>query len=367
MVSLQSRREGVGFFQHRKIPQRRSCVLLEIGRSSFCYKGHPAADTELINQLIAIAGKHKRYGSPRAYALLRRAGTIVNHKRVERVWKEQGFSLPRRKKRKRCKKKQNIPMRAEYPNHVWTYDFVHDVTDDGRKLKFLTVLDEFTRKSLKIEADRRIPATSVVAVLQQLFLLHGAPQYVRSDNGPEFIAGVTQAWLKAHNVQTRYIDPGSPWQNAYGESFNDKLRSEWLNMEIFYNVAEAKILTEQWRLRYNNERPHSSLGYLTPREFAENWTSMNVGALPPHPRSLSLFGLPEKGQGCEGSGLIVTQEGADRTGSCPLSVQSPASALGSLSSVALSSGRADIVYHKTDDQNNNNSENQQTKDGILTL
>ncbi len=356
MVSLQSRRKGVEFLRVKEVSQRRGCALLKIGRSSFYYQGHLPDDTQLIEQLAAIAGKYKRYGSPRAYALLRRDGIIINHKRVERVWKEQGLSLPKRRKRKRCKKKQNIAMRAEYPNHVWTYDFMHDVTHDGRKLKLLTVLDEFTRKSLAVGVERTMPAAQVIATLGQLFAVHGAPQYLRSDNGPEFVAKKTRTWLKANDVQTRYIDPGSPWQNAYGESFNDKLRSECLNMEIFYSVKEAKILTNQWRLHYNNERPHSSLGYLTPSEFKENYSAMNAGAPPPHPRSLSHFRLPAN-----------KRQGADPNRSCPLAVQSPATALESLSSVALSSGRTDKTYQKPEQKINNNTKNEQTKHRILTL
>jgi putative transposase len=351
----------------KEVSQRRGCALLKIGRSSFYYQPHPPDDTKLIEQLTAIAGKYKRYGSPRAHALLRRDGIIINHKRVERIWKEQGLSLPKRKKRKRCKKKQNVATHAEYPNHVWTYDFVHDTTHDGRKLKLLTVLDEFTRKSLAVEVERKMPAAAVIATLGQLFAVHGAPQYLRSDNGPEFVAKATQRWLKANDVQTRYIDPGSPWQNAYGESFNDKLRNECLNLEIFYSVKEAKILTNQWRLHYNNQRPHSSLGYLTPSEFEENYNAMNAGAQPPHPRSLSHFGLPASKIPGDQTGIDITKQGADLNQSSPLAVQPSATALGSLSSVALSSGRTDKTYQKPEQKINNNTKNGQTKHRILTL
>lgn len=367
MVSPQSRREGVEILQLREISQRRGCALLSIGRSSFYYKGHRADDTELIQQLAAIAGKYKRYGSPRAHALLRREGIIVNHKRVERIWKEQGLSLPKRKKRKRCKKKQNIATLAEYPNHVWTYDFVHDTTHDGRKLKLLTVLDEFTRKSLAVVVEPTMPAKAVIATLGQLFAVHGAPKYLRSDNGPEFVAKVTGRWLKANDVQTRYIDPGSPWQNAYGESFNDKLRSECLNLEIFYSVKEAKILTNQWRLHYNNQRPHSSLEYLTPSEIEENYNAMNAGALPTHPRSLSHFGLPASKVDGGQAGIDIAKQGANLNQSSPLAVQPSVTALGSLSSVALSSGRTDKTYQKPEQKINSNTKKGQTKNRILTL
>ena len=366
-MSPQSRRKGVEFLRVKEVSQRRGCALLKIGRSSFYYKSHRADDTELIEQLAAIAGKYKRYGSPRAHALLRREGIIVNHKRVERVWKEQGLSLPKRKKRKRCKKKQNIAMCAEYPNHVWTYDFMHDTTHDGRKLKLLTVLDEFTRKSLAVQVERKMPAAEVIATLGQLFAVHGVPRYLRSDNGPEFVAKATGRWLKANDVQTRYIDPGSPWQNAYCESFNDKLRSECLNLEIFYSVKETKILTNQWRLHYNNQRPHSSLGYLTPSEFEENYNAMNAGALPPHPRSLSHFGLPASKVHGGQTGIDITKQGAGLNQSSPFAVQPSATVLGSLSSVALSSGRTDKTYQKPEQKINHNTKNKQTKHRILTL
>ena len=206
---------------------------------------------------------------------------------------------------------------------------MEDATYEGRKLRILNVVDEFTRYNMAIEVERRMPAPAVIAILKRLFKTHGAPVYLRSDNGPEFIAQAVQKWLPQQGVQTYYIDPGSPWQNAYGESFNGKLRDECLNLEVFYNLKEAKIISQQWRQAYNHERPHSSLGYLTPGEYYQNWQNYNWMTGGPE-KSLSLYGLPD-GPAKERQSVMP----------CP-SVQSPAPALGSLSSGALSSGRVRI-------------------------
>jgi transposase InsO family protein len=164
-----------------------------------------------------------------------------------------------------------VPQEATHPNHVWTYDFVFDTTSDGRTLKFLTLVDEFTRECLAIKVERRLAAKAVIEILEQVFAERGMPEYLRSDNGPEFIAKAIQGWLKQRQVKTHYIEPGSPWQNAYGESFNGKFRDECLNMEVFYSLAETTTIVEMWRRSYNQERPHSSLGYQTPAEFAAGW------------------------------------------------------------------------------------------------
>lgn len=199
--------------------------------------------------------------------MLRRAGEVVNHKRVRRVWCACGLQVPRRKRRRRGNP-GSVPLKAERPNHVWTYDFMQDATQDGRKLRFLNVEDEFTRQGLAIAVGRHMPAKEVISVLERLFLERGAPEYLRSDNGPEFIAKEVQQWLDKQGVKTHYIDPGSPWQNAFCESFNGKFRDECLNMEVFRTVIEARVIAEQWRCHYNSQRPHSSLGYLTPNEYA---------------------------------------------------------------------------------------------------
>ncbi len=218
----------------------------------------------------------------------------------------------------------SVPCRAEGPKHVWTYDFIHDWCLSGQKLKMLTVLDECTRECLAIETGRSIRSEQVIEVLEGLCATHGPPVFVRSDNGPEFIARTLRQWLAETGTRTLYIDPGSPWQNAYGESFHSRFRDECLNVELFATVAEAKVVIEQWRRHYNQERPHSSLGYLTPAEFKAAWKAANGNG--------QRLGLPH-------SGPPDGQEKRQSSVPCP-SVRSPASALGSVPTVALSSERA---------------------------
>jgi transposase InsO family protein len=205
------------------------------------------------------------------WALLKREGWRVNRKRVQRLWREEGLRILRRqRKRRRLGSSENgcIRLRATHKNHVWSYDFVMDQTEDGRRLKLLVVVDEFTREVHAILVARSITARDVIDLLAYLFSVHGEPEFIRSDNGPEFIANEVKAWLAQSGVQTLYIEPGSPWENAYVESFNSRLRDELLDRDIFTSLTEAKVLVEQYRLEHNHERPHSSLGYRTPAEFA---------------------------------------------------------------------------------------------------
>ncbi len=226
-------------------------------------------DSLLADQLKLIASKHLRFGYRRAHALLRREGQQINHKRVARMWRVTGLTLPQRRPRKR-RNAERVSLAvntATRPNEVWTYDFVHDWCASGQRLKLLTVVDEFTRESLCIETRTSIKSQAVIAVLNRLIKERGAPTYLRSDNGPELVANRVKQWLACAGIQTLYIKPGSPWQNAFGESFNGRLRDECLNVEWFNNLAEAKIVIEGWRRHYNEERPHSSLEYQTPTEF----------------------------------------------------------------------------------------------------
>jgi putative transposase len=271
LVTAQQRREGVKYFMEQGLTIARCCALVELGRSSFYYQAEEDGDEELLSKLRQIAREHKRYGYRRAWALLRREGQRVNIKRIHRLWKKAGLGLPRKRLRKRLRKGTGTPLQALYPNHVWTYDFMEDATMDGRKLRILTVVDEFTRESLAIVVERSMTSEQVIEVLRRLFAQRGAPEYLRSDNGPEFIAQAVQEWLASRGTKPYYIDPGCPWQNPYGESFNDKLRTECLNMELFGSLAEAKIEIERWRRAYNRERPHSSLGYQTPQEYRAAW------------------------------------------------------------------------------------------------
>lgn len=231
----------------------------------------PNDEKALVRRMRELSAQHPRYGYRRVWALLRQEKFRVNRKRVHRLWRREGLRVPKRqRKRRRLGHGNNSCTRrkAEQPDHVWSYDFVMDQTSDGRRLKLLPVVDEFTRECLAIEVERHLTARDVVATLKYLFELRGAPRFVRSDNGPEFIAGAVKAWLEDSGCGTLYIEPGSPWENAYVESFNGKLEDELLNREQFATLKESKVLVEDYRLDYNHRRPHSSLNYLTPAAFA---------------------------------------------------------------------------------------------------
>ena len=233
-------------------------------------------EVELVRKIHELAIHHGRYGYRRITILLRREGRKINRKRVHRIWKSEGLGLPRRRpKRYRVGPRGEIVNKAEYPNHVWSYDFLEDRTERGSKLRILVIIDEYTRECLSIKVAPSIPALVVLGILEWLFMVRGAPKFIRSDNGPEFIAKVICRWLKDNGCQTIFINPGSPWENGYIESFIDKLRDECLNREIFRNGKEAQAIVEGWRQEYNNYRPHSSLGYLTPAEFARRYYDNN--------------------------------------------------------------------------------------------
>lgn len=221
----------------------------------------------LRNDIIRLASKYGRYGYRRVTALLQIEGWQVNHKRVERIWREEGLKVPKKQiKRGRLYFNDGscIRLKALHKNHVWSYDFVQERLHNGKKIRLLTVIDEYTRKCLKIKVGYNLKTAEVLESLAELFLKEGLPEFIRSDNGSEFTAKKIQDWLKKLNVKTAYITPGSPWENGYNERFNGILRDELLNGEIFYTVKEAKVLIEQWRMHYNQVRPHSSLGYKPP-------------------------------------------------------------------------------------------------------
>jgi putative transposase len=250
--------------------ERHACSVLNAPRMTVRYQRRiRPGESKLRKRLRELAQKHKRYGLRRIWAMLRREGWRVNKKRVHRLWKEEGLQRKRKTKRKRgCGPSPGYPVRATYPNHVWSYDFIEDRTERGGKLRMLCVVDEYTRECLHIRVDRSIGAHKVVASLNWLFVLHGRPEYIRSDNGPELIAKALQTWLAEQGAQTVYITPGSPWENPFIESFNDKFRDECLNMYVFEDGRHAQMVVESWRKEYNEERPHSSLNYMTPAEFA---------------------------------------------------------------------------------------------------
>jgi putative transposase len=222
--------------------------------------------------MVALSRENPRYGYRRVWALLRREGFEVNKKRVHRLWREEGLKVPdKQHKRRRLLgdgENGSKRKRAEHTDHVWSYDFVIDRTEDGRRLKMMPVVDEYSRECLTIEVERSITAEDVVRTLAALFERRGEPSFIRSDNGPEFIARAVKRWLEASGVRTLYIEPGSPWENAYSETFISRLGDELLKREVFTSLLEAKVLVEEYRNHYNRERPHSALGYRTPAEFA---------------------------------------------------------------------------------------------------
>lgn len=252
---------------------------------------HADDEAALTADIVALAIQYGRYGYRRITAMLRRAGWVVNHKRVERIWRREGLKVPQ-KQPKRARLWLNdgscLRLRPQHPNHVWSYDFVEDRTHDKRKIRMLNVIDEFTRECLAIRVSRRLKATDVIDVLSDLFILRGVPGYVRSDNGPEFIAKAVRDWIAAVGARTAYIEPGSPWENGYCESFNSKLRDELLNGEIFYTLKEAQVLIESWRRHYNTLRPHSSLGYKPPAPEALVWPATQLGPATPATPALAL-------------------------------------------------------------------------------
>lgn len=225
-------------------------------------------EEQLIADIVELVRRYGRYGYRKIAALLRStAGWVVNDKRVERIWRREGLKVPARQpKRGRLWLADGscIRLRAERPNHVWSYDFVEDRTHEGRKYRMLNIIDEFTHECLAIRIDRRLKAIDVIDVLSDLFILRGVPEHIRSDNGPEFVAKAVQEWIGAVGAKTAYIAPGSPWENGFIESFNARLRDELLDGEIFYTLAEAKIIVESWRRHFNTVRPHGSLGYKPP-------------------------------------------------------------------------------------------------------
>ena len=248
--------------------ERRACKVLGQSRATQRRVTIELDDEEFIkNRIITLAKKYGRYGYRRITALLKNEGIMVNHKRVERIWRQEGLKIPG-KKPKRGRLWLNdgscIRLRPEYRNHVWTYDFVLDRTNDGRTIRMLTIIDEYTREGLAIIVKRRLNSMDVLLTLADLFIRKGVPDYIRSDNGSEFTARMIRNWLKRIGVKTLYIEPGSPWENGYIESFNGKLRDELLDREVFYTLKEAQILIERWRIEYNTIRPHSSLGYRPP-------------------------------------------------------------------------------------------------------
>ncbi len=251
-----------------QVSERTACRVLGQHRSTQRKQRRTADDEAALTQaVVELAQRYGRYGYRRVTALLRAEGWHTNHKRVERIWRAEGLKVPpRQPKRGRLWLNDGscVRLRPERANHVWAYDFVEDRTRDGRKFRMLNVVDEFTRECLAIRVARRLKSADVIDVLADLFIMRGIPGHIRSDNGPEFVATAVKDWIKGVGAKAAFIEPGSPWENGYVESFNGKLRDELLACEVFNSLAEARVLIEQWRKHYNTVRPHSALGYRPP-------------------------------------------------------------------------------------------------------
>lgn len=260
--------------------QRQACELMELPRSILKYRSARAErDAPALDAMRRIAATYPRYGYRRVRIFLRREGHAMGPQRAYRLWRHAGLQLPRRRPRRRVATARPRPLPAIGPNQVWAYDFVHDACANGQKVKCLTVIDEFTRECLAIDVAGSIRSMRVIEVLARLISKRGAPMFLRSDNGPEFVSRAILAWLAEAKIETALIDPGKPWQNGDNESFNGKFRDECLSMEWFHSRDEARVLIEIWRRHYNDVRPHSSLDYRTPLEFRRHHESTQPGAI----------------------------------------------------------------------------------------
>lgn len=277
MVSLAVRRHAAVYLAKTyDISERRACQVMGMHRST--YRRTPKPDkTMSMTAIHRLSEGYPRFGYRKIYTLLRNSGTRISRETVRRIRKREGLQVSVKQRKKRLTGHGSPKLnRAQYPNHIWSYDFVHDRTTDGRTLKCLTVVDEFTREGLTIETARSLTATDVIRALANLFSLYGRPTYIKSDNGPEFVAKAVQRWLKARNVATHYIDPGSPWQNGHNESFNAVFRDGCLNRWAFYSVADARRVIEAWLNEYNDIRPHGSIDMMTPRAFAARHRPLRI-------------------------------------------------------------------------------------------
>tara|TARA_B100002049_G_scaffold233150_1_gene213337 strand:- start:29 stop:868 length:840 start_codon:yes stop_codon:yes gene_type:complete len=252
---------------------RRACHYLGLHRSTYRYRPRQPLpqQIQLYQRIVALSWHYPRYGYRRIRALLAQEGWLVSRKQVQRIRRKEGLKVrPKPQRLHRQGVSTGLPTQATHRNHVWTWDFIFDRTDKGSTLKMLTMLDEYTRQCLAIRVERQIRSDQVLATLWQAMMQYGIPQHIRSDNGTEFIAGKIQRWLRENQIKTLYIEPGSPWQNGYIESFHSRFRDECLNREWLLNLREARVVIEDWRLHYNTERPHSRLGYLSPEDYIKH-------------------------------------------------------------------------------------------------
>jgi transposase InsO family protein len=266
------------------VSQRQACRALDQPRSTQRYCPRIADDeAALVAAMHGLVRRHPRYGYRRIWALLRADGWSVNRKRVHRLWRREGFKVPQKQhKKRRLGHSDNGCVRrsSQGKNDVWAWDFIHDRDAQGRPLKWLSLVDEHTRECLLLEVNRSITAVDAVQLVSEVMLIRGVPGHIRSDNGPEFIARAIREFLAVAEAKTLYIEPGSPWENGYAESFHSRLRDELLNAEVFDGLRDAKSLAGHWKNEYNHRRPHSSLGYRTPAAYAASLADPSVGASP---------------------------------------------------------------------------------------
>lgn len=276
MVSASVRREQIAFVCQRGRSVRRACALLSVARSTVGYQSRLVArDAPAVAVMHELAAQYPRYGYRRIVVFLERRGHAMSPDRAHRLWQLHKLQVPRKRPRRRVAASRPRPLPARTVGQVWAYDFVFDACANGQQLKCLTVVDEFSRECLAIDVAGSIRSGRVIEVLAKLVSVHGSPQHLRSDNGPEFVSRAVLKWLLQANIDTAHIDPGKPWQNGNNESFNGKFRDECLSMEWFRNRIDAKIVIEQFRRQYNQIRPHSSLGNLTPEQFKQKVLSKN--------------------------------------------------------------------------------------------
>ena len=274
MVSPAQKKQAVAcVVDQRLCSERRACRYLGVHRSTYRYpvKSPLPQQVQLHQRIVSLSWQYPRYGYRRIRAVLEREGWSVSRKQVQRIRRKEGLKVrPKPQRIPRQGVSTGLPTQATHRNHVWTWDFIFDRTDKGSTLKMLTMLDEYTRQCLAIRVERQIRSGQVLATLWQAMMQYGIPAHIRSDNGTEFIARKIQRWLRVNQIKTLYIEPGSPWQNGYIESFHSRFRDECLNREWLLNLREARVVIEDWRQHYNTERPHSRLGYLSPENYIKH-------------------------------------------------------------------------------------------------
>ena len=297
-----------------EVSERRACRVLGQARSTQRYESNPRDDEAgLVSRLLELVRRRPRFGYRRIARLLRREGWCASETRVYRLWRREGLKVPQKKRKRRrlgSSEKSCIRRRAEHQNDVWAWDFVFDRTCSGSQLKWLSIVDEYTRECLTLKVGRSVTSEDVIDTLAEQFALRGVPRCIRSDNGPEFIASAIQDWTKRLSIEALYIEPGSPWENGYAESFFSRFRDEFLAIEEFESLSAARRLTRFWKDDYNHHRPHSSLNYMTPSEFAAKQPQLKLDRrVSPHPPSLS----PRPQQGGEGRGDSEGGRGSRQT------------------------------------------------------